>query len=187
MKKLVTDTMMLEANGHRFGGSSEHWIYLTNLKAYNEGCLLGVYLHFPFDQSDLDEAYEAICVGNEFIDRFGYPYEEYFITDYDAPFSVEEYDSPKSLAEKYDRLEEYMNYPDDVVRIIANHEGEAPTIYEIYEGSTDEEKLGYVLVNDGLIIVPEHLRIYIDYETIGRDYTLNTNGEFAEDHFIEFI
>ncbi|WP_324254784.1 antirestriction protein ArdA [Enterococcus sp. BWT-B8] len=162
-------------------------MYLTNLKAYNEGFLLGVYLHFPFDQTDLDEAYEAIYIGNEFIDEFGYPYEEYFITDYDAPFSVEEYDSPKSLAEKYDRLEEYMNYPEDVVQIIASHEGEELTIYELYEGSTDEEKLGYVLVDDGLIIVPEHLRNYVDYEAIGRDYALNTNGDFAEDYFNEFL
>ncbi|HBI1549256.1 TPA: antirestriction protein ArdA [Enterococcus faecalis] len=187
MEKLVTDTMMLDADGQRLGGSSEHWIYLTNLKAYNEGLLLGIYLHFPFDQSDLDKAYEAIFVGNEFIDKFGYPYEEYFITDYDAPFSVKEYDSPKSLAEKYDCLEEYMNYPDEVVRVISNHEGENPTIYELFEGSTDEEKLGYVLVDNGLIIVPENLRNYVDYEAIGRDYVLNTNGEFAEEHFIEFL
>ncbi|EPI27676.1 antirestriction protein ArdA [Enterococcus faecalis] len=187
MKKLVTYNMMIEANGHRFGGDSEHWIYLTNLKAYNEGVLLGVYLHFPFDSDDLDAAYKAIYIGNQFVDEFGYPYEEYFITDYDAPFSIEEYDSPSLLAEKYDCLQEYMNYPDDVVRIIANHDGEAPTIYELYEGSTDEEKLGYVLIDDGLIIVPEHLRIYIDYEALGRDYALNTTGEFAEDHFIEFI
>ena len=80
-----------------------------------------------------------------------------------------------------------MNYPDEVVRVISNHEGETPTIYELYEGATDEEKLGYVLVNDGLIIVPEHLRIYIDYEALGSDYALNTNGEFAEEHFIEFL
>lgn len=32
---------------------SNHWIYLTNLKAYNEGFLLGMFLHFLFDEDDL--------------------------------------------------------------------------------------------------------------------------------------
>lgn len=187
MEKLVTYNMMIEANGHRFGGDSEYWIYLTNLKAYNEGVLLGVYLHFPFDSDDLDAAYKAIYIGNEFVNEYGYPYEEYFITDYDTPFSREEYDSPRLLAEKYDSLEEYITLPDSVVQIISNHEGENPIIYELYEGSTDEEKLGYVLVDEGLIIVPKHLRNYIDYEAIGRDYVLNTNGDFAEEYFIEFL
>lgn len=187
MEKLVTYNMMIEANGHRFGGDSEHWIYLTNLKAYNEGVLLGVYLHFPFDSDDLDAAYKAIYIGNEFVDEFGYSYEEYFITDYDAPFSIEEYDFPQALAEKYDSLEEYIYLPDSVVQIISNHEGENPIIYQLFDGSTDEEKLGYVLVDEGLVIVPEHLRNYIDYEAIGRDHVFNTNGDFAEEYFIEFL
>lgn len=187
MEKLVTYNMMIEANGHRFGGDSEHWIYLTNLKAYNEGVLLGVYLHFPFDSDDLNVACKAIYIGNEFVDEFGCSYEEYFVTDDDAPFSVEEYDSPRLLAEKYESLEEYMYLPDSVVQIISNHEGENPIIYQLFEGSTNEEKLGYVLVKEGLIIVPEHLRNYIDYEAIGRDYVLSMNGDFAEDHFIEFL
>ena len=78
------------------------------MKAYNEGFLLGVYLHFPFDKEDLAQAYQTICVGNEFVDEFGCSYEEYLITDYDVPFCVGEYDFPQSLAERYDSLKEYM-------------------------------------------------------------------------------
>lgn len=126
-------------------------------------------------------------MGSEIIDEYGYSYEECFITDYDVPFSIGEYDSLRLLAEKYDSLEEYMNFPDSVVQLIANHEGESPVIYQLFEGSTNEEKLGYVLVDEGLVIVPEHLRNYIDYEAIGRDHVLNTNGDFAEEYFIEFL
>ncbi|MBL1231071.1 antirestriction protein ArdA [Enterococcus sp. BWB1-3] len=80
-----------------------------------------------------------------------------------------------------------MDYPDEVIRAIAEHQGENPIIYELYEGLTDEEKLGYLLVDEGLIMVPEHLRNYVDYEAIGRDHVLNKNGDFAEEYFIEFL
>lgn len=33
----VTEEMMMEQDEKRVGGDSDHWIYLTNLKAYNEG------------------------------------------------------------------------------------------------------------------------------------------------------
>ncbi|EKZ0947261.1 hypothetical protein [Listeria monocytogenes] len=43
---------------------------------------------------------------NGFVDEFDYSFEEYFITDYDVPFSFGEYNSPQSLTERYDSLEE---------------------------------------------------------------------------------
>jgi len=126
-------------------------------------------------------------VGSEFVDEFGYSYGEYFITDYDVLFSVGEYDFPQSLAERYDSLEEYMSYPDEVIRVIAENQGESPIIYELYAGVTDEERLGYILVEEGLIIVPEHLRSYIDYEAIRRYHALNTGREFVDRYFVEFL
>ncbi|EGO5093017.1 TPA: hypothetical protein IU311_003106 [Enterococcus faecalis] len=106
------------------------------------------------------------------------------MNDYDDPFSTEGYDSSRLLAEKYDSLEEYMSLPDSVVQIIPNHKGENPVIYQIFEGSINEEKLGYILVNEGLIIVPEQLRNYINCEDVGREHVLNMNGDFAEEYFI---
>ena len=81
MKKLITDKMMLTTNSQILGGISNHWVYLANLKAYNEGIPLGTYLHFPYDSNDLDAAYKAIYVGKQFVDKFDCPYEEYFIAD----------------------------------------------------------------------------------------------------------
>ncbi|MBM7687507.1 antirestriction protein ArdA [Enterococcus ureilyticus] len=181
----VTEEMMMEQDGKRVGGDSEHWIYLTNLKAYNEGFLLGVYLHFPFDEEDLAQAYQTICVGNEFVDEFGYSYEEYFITDYDVPFSVGEYDFPQSLAERYDSLEEYMSYPDEVVRVIAENRDAEVTIIELDDtGVSDYEKLGYALVDLGYYDIPEHLANYIDHEAIGRNYDFGMSGEFITKYYI---
>lgn len=48
-----------------------------------------------------------------------------------------------------------------------------------------EEKLGYALYDEGIVVIPENL---INYEAIGRDYKYSTCGEFVEeDYYIEFI
>lgn len=86
MTKRITKEMMIKAEGQRIGGDSDYWVYLTNLKAYNEGMLLGIYLHFLFDRDDLNQVFKQIYVGNEFVDEFGSLYEEYFISDCDALF-----------------------------------------------------------------------------------------------------
>lgn len=188
MKKfVVTNEMMERQDGNRVGGYSKHWIYLTNLRAYREGVLLGVYLHFPFDKKDLEEAYKTIYVGNEFIDGNGESYEEYFITDYDAPFSIGEYDFPQSLAEKYDNLREYMSYPEEVVRYIADFDGKEVNIIHLggSENLSKHEKVGHSLTALGYYEVPRNLLSYIDYEKLGKDFLINSSGDVVGDYFIE--
>jgi len=188
MKKfVVTHEMMERQDGNRVGGYSKHWIYLTNLRAYREGVLLGVYLHLPFDKKDLEEAYKTIYVGNEFIDGNGESYEEYFITDYDAPFPIGEYDFPQSLAEKYDKLREYMSYPEEVVRYIADFDGKEVNIIHLSgsENLSKHEKVGYSLTALGYYEVPRNLLSYIDYEKLGKDFLINSSGDVVGDYFIE--
>lgn len=190
MKKIVvTQEMMKKQDGKRAGGYSKHWLYLTNLRAYREGVLLGVYLHFPFDEKDLEEAYKMIYVGNEFIDDNGESYEEYFITDYDAPFSISEYDFPQKLAEKYDNLRGYMCYPEEVVRYIADCSGKAVNIINLgaSDNLTDHEKMGHSLIVLGYYEVPCNLLAYIDYEKLGKDFLINVDGDIVGNYFIEFI
>ncbi|WP_242589892.1 antirestriction protein ArdA [Enterococcus sp. DIV0660C] len=189
MAILVTEEMMLEHDGKQVGGCSNHWIYLTNLKAYNEGYLLGVYLHLPFSHEDLEMAYNKILVGNEFIDELGCSYEEYFISDYDVPFTINEYDYPQALSEKYDSLSDYMSYPDEVVRCIADNMGKEINIIDLCEKNnlSEYERLGCSLVELGYYEIPEHLLNYVDYELMGRDFALNITGEFASNYFLEFI
>lgn len=188
MAKSVTKEMMIKADGQIIGGDSDYWVYLTNLKAYNEGVLLGTYLHFPFDRDDLNQAFQQIYVGSEFVDEFGSPYEEYFISDYDAPFSVGEYEYVPSLIEKYEEIEKYLDYPRELVKVISENLDQEFIIYNLYEGSTMDEKLGHALYDEGIIVIPENLINYIDYEAIGRDYKYSTCGEFIDqDYYIEFI
>lgn len=188
MKKIVvTQEMMQKQDGKRAGGYSKFWIYLTNLRAYREGVMLGVYLHFPFDEKDLAEAYKTIYVGNEFIDKNGESYEEYFITDYDAPFSIGEYDFPQKLAEKYDNLRSYMSYPEKVVRYIADFEGKEANIIHLggSENLSKHERVGHSLVALGYYEVPRNLLSYIDYEKLGKDFLMNSSGDIVGDYFIE--
>lgn len=188
MANLVTEEMMIKADGQRIGGDSDYWVYITNLKAYNEGVLLGTYLHFPFDRDDLNQAFNQIYVGSEFIDEFGSPYEEYFISDYDAPFSIEEYEDILSLIAKFEEIGEYLEYPRELVKVIAENLNQEFIIHNLYDGSTVEEKLGYALYDGGFIIIPDNLTNYIDYESIGRDYKYNSFGEFVDGkYYIEFI
>lgn len=106
---------------------------------------------------------------------------------YDVPFSVGEYDFPQSLAERYDSLEEYMSYPDEVVRVIAENRDAEVTIIELDDtGVSDHEKLGYALVDLGYYDIPEQLANYIDYEAIGRDYDFGTSGELVNKYYLEF-
>lgn len=187
MAKRITEEMMIKADGERIGGDSDYWVYLTNLKAYNEGILLGVYLHFPFDRDDLNQAFKQIYVGSEFIDEFGSSYEEYFISDYEAPFIIGEYEYVPALIEKYQALKNYLYYPRDVIKIIVEYLNQDFMIHELSWGATREEKLGYKLCEEGIIDIPEHLRGYIDYESIGRDYNYNSDGHFiGANYYIEF-
>ena len=187
MAILVTREMILEHDGKRIGGNSEHWIYLSNLKAYNEGYLLGVYLHFPFSDEDLKMAYKQILVGNEFIDGFGCSYEEYFISDSDAPFSIGEYDFPQALAEKYDSLIDYMSYPEEVVQYIADFDGKEVSITHLggSENLSKNEKVGHSLVALGCYEVPNNLLTYIDYEKLGKDFLINSGGDVVGEYFIQ--
>lgn len=187
MTKEVTEKMMLEANGKEVGNVNEHWIYLTNLKAYNEGLLVGVYLYLPFSEEELQEAYKVIYVGDEFVNKYGESYEEYFITDYDLLFDIGEYEFPQAIIEKYSDLSDYLGYPREVVKVIAENLGSEIHIIELDNDvlGSDEEKLGYSLVDMGYFEIPDNLVNYIDYEAVGRDYAINSSGEFAIDYFIE--
>lgn len=71
--------------------------------------------------------------------------------------------------------------------MIAENRGAEVTIIELDDTEmNDHEKLGYALVDLGYYDIPEHLANYIDYEAIGRDYDLETSGEFVNGYYISF-
>lgn len=74
-------------------------IALTNLGKYNEGELLYTWLELPATDDEIAEAFAEIKVAPNT------RYEEHFITDYEAPFSISEYESITNLNEMAEQLD----------------------------------------------------------------------------------
>lgn len=67
-------------------------VALTNLGKYNEGELVYEWLTLPAEKDDLVQAMLDIGIDNA-------EYEEFFISDYEAPFRIGEYDNLDELNE----------------------------------------------------------------------------------------
>lgn len=146
-------------------------IYLTNLSAYNNGVLLGKWLEMPFTAEEWDEAYKSI----------GSP-EEYFITDFDADFDIDEFEDINALNEFCEAIEEL-----DEDKVTAMFEA-GYTKEQILECEDDVifysdmtlEDVAYDLVEE-CYNLPEFVERYFDYEAFARDlsfvgYTETTCG-----------
>lgn len=75
-------------------------IYLTNLRKYNEGELVGKWVELPISEDELQEELEEV-LGDD---------EEYFITDWEAPngFDIGEYSNLYSLNEEAEEYEDIL-------------------------------------------------------------------------------
>ena len=73
-------------------------IALTNLGKYNEGELAFKWMNLPYTDEEFQETLEAIGID-------GVNYEEYFISDYEAPFHIDEYENLEKLNDMADELE----------------------------------------------------------------------------------
>lgn len=146
-------------------------IYLTNLGKYNEGYLVGEWVHLPVSDDDLRAVFDRIGINKE--------YEEFFITDYEnSPICINEYDSIEQLNILAEKIESLSDVDNLILEYLINYESLniCEAIEEFDEGNycyywdvMDELDLGYRVSEDWDI--PEHLASYIDYEAIGRDYT----------------
>jgi antirestriction protein len=79
-------------------------IFITNLAKYNEGVLRGEWVCLPMDEKKLQSKINNILESDE----------EFFITDYEAPIKIEEYDNIADLnefAEKLDGIREREDIP----------------------------------------------------------------------------
>jgi len=73
-------------------------IALTNLGKYNEGELTYAWLSLPATDEEIAESFKEINVAPST------EYEEHFISDYEAPFSIGEYESIMKLNEIAERM-----------------------------------------------------------------------------------
>ena len=154
-------------------------VYITNLAKYNNGVLQGKWIDLPLDEDELQAELKEV-LGTD---------EEIFITDYEAPFKIDEYDSItdlNALAEKLEELDEDHDIPRFIY--LVNDGCTYEQAFEEYEDvdfypGLNLKALAEQFVEEGLFgEIPERLQYYIDYDAIARDlgvdYTEEENGCF---------
>ena len=167
--------------------------FLTNLGKYNEGMLIGQWVHFPCTAEDLRKALDDIGINEQ--------YEEYFMTDYDSDLYgltdlLDEYTPLQTLnllaykimmMDDTDPLEaalelgECTSNINEVVAVIDN-----PDCITIYPDVDDAYDLGYNMADEcGLLrdIEDSPLVDYIDFESYGRDIILEEGGTFTSNGY----
>lgn len=163
-------------------------IYVTNLKEYNNGKIIGEWVSLPCE--GLEEVLNKISNnGND----------ELFISDYETDISnlkISEYDDILQLNEIAEEIDNLSD--DEVIALQAYleeynmeqaldevHQGN----YRIYYDCNDMSDVAYQVVNEcGLLDgAPEELKVYFDYEAYGRD--LDIEGRFiqVDDAFVELF
>lgn len=149
-------------------------VYLTNLAKYNVGCLFGKWIELPLSEEKLQKAFDEV-LGND---------EEYFITDYEAPFSIGEYDNLTELNEFAEQLTELSDWDQEKVIFLIEEIGfdrkEAIDHYEdvaFYQNMTMED-VAYELVEEGIFgDISDSIKSYIDYERLARGLTMDGYNE----------
>lgn len=156
-------------------------IYVTNLRKYNEGQIIGEWVSLPCE--GLEEVLDKISNnGND----------EVFISDYETDISGLKIGEYEDILQLNEIAEEIDNLSDDeLLALQAYLEQYANDIeqaldevrqgnYRIYYDCDNMENVAYQVVNDcGLLDgVPEELKVYFDYEAYGRD--LSINGTFIQ-------
>lgn len=155
--------------------TDEMQIYIANLGKYNEGIASGEWFSFPVD---FEEVKEKIGLNAE--------YEEYAIHDYELPFHIGEYESISRLnylyelllelenEDIYDVLDEILGYWFSDIEELVEHKDD---IICYSDCSSMEDVAEYYIEETGVLSsLPENLRYYIDYKSLGRD--MEIEGSF---------
>ena len=155
-------------------------IFISNLKEYNNGKIIGEWVSLPHE--GLEEILDKISNnGND----------ELFISDYETDISnlkISEYDDILQLneiAEEIDNLSDdevialqaYLEQYNDIEQALEEvRQGN----YTIYYDCDDMSDVAYQVVNESGLLdgVPETIKGYFDYEAYGRD--IDIEGTFIQ-------
>ena len=167
-------------------------IYVSDLKSYNNGFLVGAWINLPNDNIE-KEINDIFKLGNQCLKDNnlydGYECEEYVIHDqegFEDFYKVVEYDSPYKLNDLAEFLENLDEWDEIKVEILLY---DYATIEEILENGLDAYdveiyecssfyKLAQNFYNKKISKdIPNHLKNYIDYELIGSDLSMDY-GEY---------
>lgn len=176
--------------------------YIMNLGKYNEGELVGKWIHFPTDYENMQEALKCIGIGQK--NESGETYEEWLIGDYDCYVNgieniLGEYENFNELnyfASKLCEIEEselelfqaaivisdYTSSIKDLINLTDNLDK-----YELMSYIKEYEDLGRNYIENTGIEISKELEGYINYERCGRDLAINQEGLFSDYGYIRCI
>ena len=161
-------------------------IYLTDLQAYNEGFLIGKWIDLPCENIH-DELKEILKEGENTCKSPNH--EEYFISDFEAPFEIHEYsslDKINKLAEQFEDLDEtelkkfkFLEWQGETINQALEHVEDV----ELYENMNMAEVAAH-FIDEGMFgDIPDNLTNYIDYDSIARDLSCDGYNEIDGDVF----
>lgn len=165
-------------------------VALTNLGKYNEGELIYTWLELPASDKEIEEAFDEIGIDGEV-------YEEYFISDFEfngkVKFDIKEYSSISQLnkiAKSLQSLSEvelyavqaYMElYGNDIDYVTEAIELARRGDYNIfYDCESMEDVADHIINESGIYDLPEIAKTYFDYESFGRDLSIESNFIFLD-------
>lgn len=151
-------------------------VFITDLAAYNEGNLVGKWVELPKDEDELEEIIREILNEGHCGEVLCY-HEEWFITDYEAPFIVGEYEDIYRLNEWAERLED-CSEEDDVIRAVFDCAGSVEEgfdiledgRYRVYEDCKNMADVAWEVVSESGMLggIPDEVARYFDYEAYGQ-------------------
>lgn len=153
-------------------------VFLTNQRRYNEGAVFGKWITLPIeDEDDLYAEIRAIVNFND----------DYFISDYKAPFSISENESIYNLNNWLNCISEY-NVDINVAALLEKNLGRNETLnviesdnYRIYNAISMEE-VAYEFIthtNPQWSELDEIFKRHFDFISYGEE--LEANGTFLKD------
>ena len=148
-------------------------ICIENLGKYNEGELVFEWIQLPSTEDKLNELLKRIGI-NKY-------YEEWFIADYEAPFTIDEYES---IFELNNMAEELVNIDEEVLCGIIDSGYTLKEAIEIinngnyyYIEAINDTELAENYINevygDVSQLDNDTLSRYFDYESFGRDLSFD--------------
>jgi len=164
-------------------------IYITDLDAYNNGSLVGVWCELPMDTKKLDATIEEMLKKGKEICKDESYHEETLITDFECDYmKIDEYcdiDRLNDISEiiKQKSEDEIMAIKLLLENNIVKNIYEALENYEdmICTGESKMEDIAFSYIEESGIIknLPEVLHSYFDYEALGRD--MEIEGSYFRD------
>ncbi|MCD6654383.1 MAG: antirestriction protein ArdA [Sulfurovum sp.] len=165
-------------------------IFLTDLAAYNAGCLSGTWIQLPLTKFELSQAIsEVLSEGEQVTGEENH--EEYFITDYEwDDIDIKEIDEYENIYELNDELNLLSDLPKNKLKAVKFLLDEGITIdiedaisraedVTVYHNYTMED-VAYDLIDScyNLKDIPDLIANNIDYDGIARD--LEHDGTYWE-------